>query len=167
MTDRKKPKLKLVKGKAKPRHRLTAKQSKFIDCVLGIGVDNPMTLTDAYKASYDCSKGTFSEANIRKEAFTLFHRPNIAPIYEDRKRQIEERQRTQSLNRSHKIITGLEREANDFEHGSPTSRVRALELLGKLKDVRLFSSDISVEDSRSSDQIKEELEKKLKTLLGE
>ena len=116
MTDHKKPKLKLVKGKAKPRHRLTAKQSKFIDCVLGIGVDNPMTA---------------------------------------------------SLNRSHKIITGLEREANDFEHGSPTSRVRALELLGKLKDVRLFSSDISVEDSRSSDQIKEELEKKLKTLLGE
>jgi hypothetical protein len=42
-----------------------------------------------------------------------------------------------------------------------------LELLGKLKDVRLFSSDISVEDSRSSDQIKEELENKLKTLLGE
>lgn len=165
MTDHKKPKLKLVKGKAKPRHRLTAKQSKFIDCVLGIGVENPMTLIDAYKASYDCKN--FSDHNIRKEAHLLFHSPNITPTYEDRKLQIEERQRMQSLNRSHQIITGLEREANDFEHGSPTSRVRALELLGKLKDVRLFSSDISVEDSRSSDQIKEELEKKLKTLLGE
>ena len=165
MADHKKPKLKLVKGKAKPRHRLTAKQSKFIDCVLGIGVDNPMTLIDAYKASYNCEN--FSDHNVRKEAHLLFHSPNIAPTYSERKLQIEERLRMSSVNRSHQIITGLEREANDFEHGSPTSRVRALELLGKLKDIRLFSSDVSVEDSRSSDQIKEELEKKLKTLLGE
>ena len=124
-----------------------------------------MTLIDAYKASHDCKN--FSDRNIRKEAHLLFNSPNISPTYEDRKRQQEESRRMSDLNRSHQIITGLEREANDFEHGSPTSRVRALELLGKLKTIRLFSSDVSVEDSRSSDQIKEELEEKLKTLLGE
>ena len=165
MKDHKKPKLKLVKGQAKTRTRLTAKQSKFIDGILGIGVDQPLTLTHSYKASYDCKN--FSDANVRKEAHLLFRSPNLTPIYEDRKRQIEERHRTQSLNRSHQIITGLEREASDFEHGSPTSRVRALELLGKLKTIRLFSSDISVEESRDADQIKEELEAKIKTLLGD
>ena len=161
----KKPKLTLVKGKRKKTARLTAKQSKFIDGILGIGVDQPLTLTDSYKASYDCKN--FSDANVRKEAHLLFRSPNLTPIYEDRKRQIEERHRTQSLNRSHQIITGLEREASDFEHGSPTSRVRALELLGKLKDVQLFNTAISVDESRDADQIKEELEAKIKTLLGD
>ena len=62
MKDHKKPKLKLVKGQAKTRTRLTAKQSKFIDGILGIGVDQPLTLTDSYKASYDCKN--FSDANV-------------------------------------------------------------------------------------------------------
>ena len=139
MKDHKKPKLKLVKGQTKTRTRLTAKQSKFIDGILGIGVDSPFTYTAAYKESYDCKK--MSDANIRKEAHLLFHSPNFSPFYEERKRQIEETRLTQSLGRRDKIITALESESRDFENGSPTSRVRALELLGKIREVNLFSNN--------------------------
>ena len=165
MTDRKKPKLKLVKGKAKPRHRMTAKQSKFIDCIIGIGENNPMTYTDAYREAYDCEK--MSDHNIRKEAHRLFHNPHLTPLYEERSKQYEETQRTLSLGRSGRIISRLEEEASDFEHGTSNSRVRALQLLGQMKTIKLFSTDVDLTESKSSDQIKQELEEKLKTLLGE
>tara|TARA_R100001510_G_C7634274_1_gene192706 strand:+ start:830 stop:1327 length:498 start_codon:yes stop_codon:yes gene_type:complete len=160
----KKPKLTLVKGKRKKTARLTAKQSKFIDAILGIGVDKEHTYTDAYKLAYETSNS--SDSTIRHSAHSLFHNPNITPIYEERKRQIEERNRTLALGRSDRIITRLEEEASDFENGSPTSRVRALELLGKLKETQLFNTSVSVEDSREPEEIKQELEKKLNLILG-
>ena len=148
------------------RLQLTAKQSRFLDLILGIGVDSPYTYTSAYKESYDCKK--MSDANIRKEAHLLFHSPNFSPFYEERKRQIEETRLTQSLGRRDKIITALESESRDFENGSPTSRVRALELLGKIREVNLFSNNHVIEDeSKSADQIKKELDDKIRLLLGE
>ena len=159
-------KLRLVKGKRKTRLQLTAKQSRFLDLILGIGVDSPYTYTSAYKESYDCKK--MSDANIRKEAHLLFHSPNFSPFYEERKRQIEETRLTQSLGRRDKIITALESESRDFDNGSPTSRVRALVLLGKIREVNLFSNNHVIEDeSKSADQIKKELDDKIRLLLGE
>ena len=159
-------KLRLVKVKRKTRLQLTAKQSRFLDLILGIGVDSPYTYTAAYKESYDCKK--MSDANIRKETHLLFHYPNFSPFYEERKRQIEETRLTQSLGRRDKIITALESESRDFENGSPTSRVRALELLGKIREVNLFSNNHVIEDeSKSADQIKKELDDKIRLLLGE
>ena len=163
---RKMTKLRLVKGKGRARTRLTAKQSKFLDLILGIGVENAYTYTAAYKSAYDCKK--MSDANIRKEAHLLFHSPNFSPFYEERKRQLEETRLTQSLGRRDKIITALEQESRDFENGSPTSRVRALELLGKIREVNLFSNNHVIEDeSKSADQIKKELDDKIRLLLGE
>ena len=159
-------KLRLVKGKRKTRLQLTAKQSRFLDLILGIGVDSPFTYTAAYKESYDCKK--MSDANIRKEAHLLFHSPNFSPFYEERKRQIEETRLTQSLGRRDKIITALEQESRDFENGSPTSRVRALELLGKIREISLFANNHVIEDeSKSSEEIKKELDDKIRLLLGE
>lgn len=158
--------LRLVKGKKKTRLQLTAKQSKFLDLILGIGVDNPYTYTAAYKESYNCKN--MSDANIRKEGHRLFHSPQFVPHYEERKRQIEEQRLTQSLGRRDKIITALEQESRDFENGSPTSRVRALELLGKIREVNLFSNNHVIEDeSKTSEQIKKELDDKIRLLLGD
>ena len=93
---------------------------------------------------------------------------NFSPFYEERKRQIEETRLTQSLGRRDKIITALESESRDFENGSPTSRVRALELLGKIREVNLFSNNHVIEDeSKSADQIKKELDDKIRLLLGD
>jgi len=62
----------------------------------------------------------------------------------------------------------LEREASDFENGTAPSRVRSLELLGKIREVNLFSNTHVIEDeSKTSEDIKEELEKKIRLLLGE
>ena len=159
-------KLGLIKGKPKARSVLTARQSKFLDLILGIGVDTACTYTEAYRQSYNCEK--MSDANTRKEAHRLFHSPQFVPHYEERKRQLEETRLTQSLGRREKIINALEREASDFENGTAPSRVRSLELLGKIREVNLFSNTHVIEDeSKTSEDIKEELEKKIRLLLGE
>ena len=161
--------LRLVKGKRKTRLQLTAKQSKFLDCILGLGVESPMTYTDAYKESYDVKN--MSDHNIRKEAHLLHKKlsdPIFAPIYSAKKSLVEEAKMTNTLNRRDKIITALEQESRDFENGSPTSRVRALELLGKIREVNLFSNNHVIEDeSKTSEQIKKELDDKIRLLLGD
>jgi len=162
-------KLRLIKGKPKARSVLTAKQSKFLDCIVGLGVENPMTYTDAYREAYDCKN--MSDHNIRKEAHLLHKKlsdPIYAPLYSSKKSIVEESRLMQSLNRREKIINALEREATDFENGTAPSRVRSLELLGKIREVNLFSNTHVIEDeSKTSEDIKEELEKKIRLLLGE
>ena len=174
MTDHKKPNLKLVKGKAKSRpkqtamqsKKLTSKQEQFLDLVLGYNC-KPQTMTDAYRKAYNSN---MTDQNTRTEAYRLYKTfetdPLLTPYLISKQAELSDRQRTMDTNLKAEILQGIYREASDFDHGSPTSRVRSWELLGRTIP-NMFNSNITIEETRDSEEIKKELEEKLKTLLGE
>ena len=63
------------------------------------------------------------------------------------------------------MIFNLESIAFDKENLGH-SRVKSLELLGRMTSISLFSDNLKIEDTRNSQDIKEELEKKIKSLLS-
>ena len=83
--------------------------------------------------------------------------------------QAEERARhSDAVSKGAAIIEKLEAIADD-PRVSAASRIRALELLGKQRDVGLFvdrSVDETGLDTRTPDEIRQELERKLGELLG-
>ena len=61
----------------------------------------------------------------------------------------------------------LEAEAKDMQEGTSSSRVRALELLGKTQEIKLFADVVETSTSDATpEQVKAELEAKLMALLG-
>ena len=172
MTDKRRPKLRVVKGKtatastAMQAKRLTQKQEKFLNLVLGYDC-KPMTLTDAYRETY---KSNMTDQNTRTEAYRLYKTfetdPLLIPHLNSKQAELSDRNRTRDRNLKDEILQGIYQEANDFQNGSPTSRVRSWELLGRTIP-NLFNSNITIEESKSAEDIKEELEKKLKTLLSD
>ena len=71
-----------------------------------------------------------------------------------------------ALTRRRWIIERLEAEAVDMETGSPASRVRSLELLGKTE--RLFADVVeTVVSDETPDEVRQQLEARLTALLAD
>ena len=71
-----------------------------------------------------------------------------------------------ALTRRRWIIERLEAEAVDMEAGSPASRVRSLELLGKTE--RLWTDVVeTIQSDQSPDEVRRELEARLTALLAD
>ena len=164
MAKKREPKLTLVKGnRTENSDKLTAKQSGFVESLIGQPDKEPCTLIEAYAENY--STENYSRNALYVEASRLYNSPKISLRYQQRLEEEKVKRELRATSRGEKIIYHLEQLAYDNGNTSHT-RVKALELLGKLKDTQLFNSAITVEDSRDADQIKEELETKLKSLLG-
>ena len=169
MTDDRKPDLYVVettsadaKDDAKPKpkaRRLTAKQERFISEMI-----KGSTQADAYRAAYEASG--MKPSAIYTEANRLMGRPEIARRLQANRDSIQRSSVSSALSRRRWIVERLEAEAKDMEEGTSSSRVRALELLGKTQDVRLFADIIETSTSdTSADQVRAELEAKLTALL--
>ena len=82
MTDKRRQKLRVVKGKtatastATQAKRLTQKQEKFLNLVLGYDC-KPRTLTDAYRETY---KSNMTDQNTRTEAYRLYKTFETDPL---------------------------------------------------------------------------------------
>ena len=158
----KSPALRVVDGgKCKPA--LTAKQQAFLSGV----TKGRLTASDAYRQAYDAER--MGAASIHTEASKLMAHPEIA-LRIKRYWQAEERARhSDAVSKGAAIIEKLEAIADD-PRVSAASRIRALELLGKQRDVGLFvdrSVDETGIDQRTPDEVRQELEIKLTKLLGE
>ncbi len=166
----KKPYLTLVDGSLVQQRdvKLTAKQAGFIRSVMGTDANGkPNTLSQAYRDNYDCSNMT--DKTVNEKACRLAAQDKIAA----RLRALEQQKDDTALRSAHSrlefILGRLELEAlGQGDDTNAASRVRALELLGKLAHGggSLFQERIATEDTRDSGTIRAELEQRLSRLLG-
>ena len=160
----KRPDLRLVgaasEGGKKPKRRtLTAKQERFVAEVI-----KGATASDAYRAAY--SAAGMKPSAIWSESSRLMGNPLVASRLQAARASIERSSVSSALSRRRWIVERLEHEAKTAE--GDAARIRALELLGKVSDVALFSERVEhVDSDRSPDEVREELEQRLLKLVSE
>ena len=143
------------------RKALTSKQLRFVSEII-----RGASQADAYRRAYDASK--MSPGSIYSESCILMTNPQVAARLREHERSIERSALSSALSRRQMILDGLEREAalSNEDGGSPGSRVRALELLGKSTGVDLFVDRVEQVTDESPDELRSELEDRLRSLLG-
>jgi hypothetical protein len=150
----------MPKGQGKNENGLTAKQEAFAQ-----EVANGSTLAAAYRAAYNAEN--MAPHVIHNEACKLMGRQEVA----DRVNAIAAVKLAKTSHDAARIrisvIERLQIEANDTTNPASV-RVRALELLGKITDVALFTERLQTESAttRSPDQITEELKERIAKLAG-
>ena len=165
----KKPHLVLVDGSLVQQRdtKLTAKQACFVRALVSTDGDGkPMSLSDAYRQCYDT--GNMTAKTVHEKASVLAAQDKVRT----RREALEAQKDANSLRSTHSrlefIISQLEVEAlGKGADSNSASRVRALELLGKLADQggSLFQARVQHDAPRDADAIKAELEQRLSRLL--
>ena len=147
--------LKIV-GKEQP---LTGKQEAFAKLVARGAV-----LSDAYRECY--SADTMKDSMVWSEACRLAQNPKVSARIKDIQADMEADRRTIERRREEWILKRLTEEADQADNAS--SRIRALELLGKSLTVSMFSDRIEQSDTtdRSASEIEKELTARLDRLIG-
>jgi len=157
-TQNEKPDLKLVKKEAD----LTIKQRAFVD---GIIKGKLGSFKEVYADVYDVT--LTKQGKIPKwvevEASRLMANPKVSlSITKGFERRETNAVASTTRTRSY-VLEQLMRESREAD--SDSTRVRALELLGKT--VNLFSDTLEIKESRTSDDIEHEIENKIEALLRE
>ena len=145
----KKPTHLRVVGKEQP---LTGKQEAFAKLVAGGAV-----LSDAYRECY--SADTMKDSTVWSEACRLGQNPKVSARIKDIQADMEQSHRTRLLRREEWVLKSLQEEAVSADNAS--SRIRALELVGKT--VGMFTDRI--EQAETTDRSESEIEKELKARL--
>ena len=150
----KKPTYLKVVGKEQP---LTGKQEAFAKLVAGGAV-----LSDAYRECY--SADTMKDSTVWSEACRLAQNPKVSARIKDIQADMEADRRTIERRREEWVLKRLSEEADQADNAS--SRIRALELVGKT--VGMFTDRIELADTaeRSASEIEKELKARLDRLIG-
>ena len=157
-TQDEKPTLKLVKDKTK----LTIKQRAFVD---GIIKGKLGSFKEVYADVYDVT--LTKQGKIPKwvevEASRLMANPKVSlSITKGFERRETNAVASSSRTKSY-VLERLMRESKEAD--SDSSRIRALELIGKT--VNLFSDTLEIKESRTSDDITQDIESKIEALIRE
>jgi len=155
----------IVDGKKPRRRTLTAKQERFVQALTKGGADGKGTSqADAYRAAYSADR--MSAHAVHCEASLLAAHPEVSARVAAHRAAVERSTLSSALTRRRWIVERLEHEAEHAQ--SDAGRVRALELLGKVTEVALFTDRVEQVDSdRSPDQLRDELEQRLLKLVAE
>jgi hypothetical protein len=148
----------LARGQGRNPAGLTSKQEAFAQ-----GVGRGLTLAQAYREAYDASG--MAQASIHVEACKLMGNPLIAQRVNA---LVLERQAKTSLGSTRILAHVRERlmaESLDPDN-SPSARIRALELLGRLGTVSAFDRTSEAADQSPAHDIAETLQARLQALLG-
>jgi hypothetical protein len=152
------PELGPVRGQGRNEHGLTAKQEAFAQ-----EASKGCTLAEAYRTAYAAEN--MKPSTIHKQAIETMNHPMVAARV---KRLVEERNRNSSHDAARirqTVIDGLLAEAIN-PRNPPASRIRAMELLGKLDTVGAFRDRVITEDAATdTSQLQQQLEDKLAALL--
>jgi len=159
MTDKtKKPSLKIVNKDTD----LTIKQRAFVDEIIKGKLGS---YKEAYAKVYDVT--LTKQGKIPKwvevEASKLVANPKIALSLHKAIQRKEDSSVASSLRTRNYVLERLMSESKEAD--SDSTRVRALELLGKT--VSLFNDTIEIKEARDSETIEEEIEEKIVALLKE
>ena len=158
----KRPDLRLVAGDGKPAKKkrpLTAKQERFVaEMIRGA------TQADAYRTAY--SAAGMKPSAIYTEASLLVSHPEITKRLLAHQASVERSAVSSALSKRRWIVERLEHEAEHAQ--SDAGRVRALELLGKVTEVAMFTDRVEQIDSElSPDQLRDELQQRLLKLVSD
>lgn len=150
----KKPTYLKVVGKEQP---LTGKQEAFAKLVAGGAV-----LSDAYRECY--AADTMKDSTVWSEACRLAQNPKVSARIKDIQADMEADRRTIERRREEWVLKRLSEEADQADNAS--SRIRALELVGKT--VGMFTDRIEQADTaeRSASEIEKDLKARLDRLIG-
>ena len=150
----KKPTYLKVVGKEQP---LTGKQEAFAKLVAGGAV-----LSDAYRECY--AADSMKDSTVWSEACRLAQNPKVSARIKDIQADMEADNRTRLLRREEWVLKSLQEEAVSADNAS--SRIRALELVGKT--VGMFTDRIEQAETseRSASEIEKELKARLDRLIG-
>ena len=158
MTEEKKPNLKIVSKESD----LTIKQRAFVNEIIKGKLGS---YKEAYAKVYDVTPT--KQGNIPKwvevEASKLVANPKIALSIQKAIERKEQSVTASSLRTRNYVIEQLYRESKESD--SDSSRVRALELLGK--SVALFTDVTEERKARDTDEIERDIETKLEQLIAE
>lgn len=150
----KKPTHLRVVGKEQP---LTGKQEAFAKLVAGGAI-----LSDAYRECY--SADNMKNSTLWSEACRLAQNPKVSARIKDIQADMEADRRTIERRREEWVLKRLSEEADQADNAS--SRIRALELVGKT--VGMFTDRIEQAETseRSASEIEKELKARLDRLIG-
>ena len=158
MTEEKKPNLKIVSKESD----LTIKQRAFVNEIIKGKLGS---YKEAYAKVYDVT--LTKQGNIPKwvevEASKLVANPKIALSIQKAIERKEQSVTASSLRTRNYVIEQLYRESKESD--SDSSRVRALELLGK--SVALFTDVTEERKARDTDEIERDIDTKLEQLIAE
>ena len=159
MTDKtEKPELKIVRKEPE----LTKKQRAFVEEIIKGKLGS---YKEAYAKVYDVTLTKTGKIPkwVEVEASRLMAHPKISlSITKGFERRETNAVASTTRTRSY-VLEQLMRESKEAD--SDSTRVRALELLGKT--VNLFSDTLEIKESRTSDDIESEIEQKIEQLLME
>jgi len=154
MTDQPKPKLKLVGN-------LTSKQELFCqEYVKG------NSASDAYRIAYNVRQGT-KDSTIHRSAHEVLSNRKVSTRVGALTKQKEANSLTTALSLSRYIVERLVEETKN-EH--VMARLKALEMLGRHRDIDIFNPDskvnVTVNNNKSSVELESEIKEKLKLILS-
>ena len=146
--------LRVVGKEEKP---LTGKQEAFAKLVAGGAV-----LSDAYRECY--AADSMKDSTVWSEACRLAQNPKVSARIKDIQADMEADRRTIERRREEWVLKRLSEEADQADNAS--SRIRALELVGKT--IGMFTDRVEQADTteRSASDIERELRAKLDRLIG-
>ncbi len=136
---------------------LTNKQAKFASLVA-----RGQTKSQAYRSAYDARH--MKQTSIKVEANKVSNLPHVADAIQSLRENHKPTERTVEALTDDWIIQRLQEEATD-ESNPPASRVRSLEVLGKIG--RLFDNKVTVTTQRSVEEVEKELVEKLSEFFGD
>ena len=119
-------------------------------------------LSDAYRECY--SADTMKDSTVWSEACRLAQNPKVSARIKDIQADMEADRRTIERRREEWVLKRLSEEADQADNAS--SRIRALELVGKT--VGMFTDRIEQAETseRSASEIEKELKARLDRLIG-
>ena len=139
----------------KEERPLTGKQEAFAKLVAGGAV-----LSDAYRECY--AADSMKDSTVWSEACRLAQNPKVSARIKDIQADMEADRRTIERRREEWVLKRLSEEADQADNAS--SRIRALELVGKT--IGMFTDRVEQSDTteRSASDIERELRAKLERL---
>lgn len=140
--------------------RLSAKREAFIASVL-----EGHSLADSYRAAYRVREGTMAKS-IHESASRLAADPRVASRINQLQERLEERRLDSVASQREQVIQRLWDEALNPRNPA-SSRIRALELLGRTASLRLFDDQAASHPQQTSAEIEVELTSRLLVILQE
>jgi hypothetical protein len=150
---------KIIKSKEQP---LTQKQLNFCELIC-----DGYTKADAFRKAYDVGADT-KDKSIHEMASKTFNNIKVMGRIKAIQNQRAEDKRMLAIKRSEFIMKQLEKEAMDLDNNS-SSRIRALELMGKSAEVGLFVDKVEMKSENinmSAEELQDQLKEKLQKLIG-
>jgi predicted transcriptional regulator len=159
-----KSKFTVIDGKQQSRavteYGTTVKQEMFCH-----EVAKGKTLTDAYKAAYDA--GNMAPNVIHNEASKLMNKPVIQERVRTILRELEEKYLDADAKAIRKYVFGRLMEESRDKKSSAAARIKALELLGKMDIVGMFTERKDVDPpAKNVEDLERQLQEKLRKFVA-